>query len=1049
MKKLFWLIILFAPHVSFAQPKNVIIVVGSGMGYNHIQATQNFTGTVAPYNEFPQQAGIYTLPAISQKITEPKALRNFDSYYHSSEAWSKLSYIDSSAIDFASAGTALATGRPTGTGALGYGIDSAELVSIISTIKLQGKSLGIVTNTAVTNSLASAFFAKAMHASDKASIAEQLASSTVDFVICSGHPEYDSTGAKMTLPDYTMWGGESAWDMVKDSYDIKDVENIAQATPVDISTKKYLGVSHYADFTDSDNKSFFATHIPFALNSLSANGNGFTAIVESRQIEYASRQGDKENVIAQMIAFNTAVDSVINWIETNSSWDETALLVLGSYESGLLADTIFTRESGSLSGLSKLGDNPVKGEYNFTLNSTQNTKGLTPFFAKGAGTDELKYYTDQVDYYREEFTSLPEIGRIIRELHKKTQYSRPQNIILVIADGCGRNHIKATKYFYGVTPVFESFPVQSFVSTYPGRNTEAKNLGAYCLSYSSDRAWGDKSFLHGYNNVTCSASSGLAMASGKKTYYYGMGLDLNFNAINTIAQYAKAIGKSSGLITTEPLNDATPSIFASHNISRNNKEQISLEMLIESELDVLIGTGHPEYTNDAELATIPNYSVFGGKDTWDALSKGMVTLPTKSNSGWSTVQDVNGDGKPDAWKLVSAKDDFSKIDENTSITRLLGVPRVGRTLQQTRSGDVSVVNPDNLNDVPHLATLALAGLNVLNKNNNGFFTMIEAGAIDQASHGNMAGRLLEETHDFFMTVDSIVAWIERNGGWDKNLLIVTADHETGLLTGEPIANDSVWKFHPIKDNGPGVMPGMVFNHKDHSNQLVNLYAKGAGAEIFNEYADEYDFFLGSYLTNSEIGEAMYKLWDGTPATIRNRPPFVVTRIPNLNVTVGTEFSFVIPQSSFGDSDDAELVFDVQVSKYDSLWLKYNKETSTLWGTPFNDGFTSVTVNAYDGLTTGAGLKITTKFNVLVSESTQTTEQTQTSAVYPNPVKSQQTLSFTTECQKVRMTNMSGMLIFETSQPATDNSIEIGSLPKGAYVLEFIGQTREFKTIIIE
>ncbi len=1050
MKKLFWSIFILIPQFIYAQPKNVIVVIGSGMGYNHIQATANFTGETPTYTSFPNQAAVYTLPAMSQKITEQKRLKNFDSQYRSVDGWSDLNYLDSSAIDFASAGTALATGRPTGTAALGLGLDSTELASVLILAKNQGKALGLVTNTAISNSCLSAFFAKAYDASNKDTIIKQLNLSGIDLIICSGHPDYDSLGEVLSSPDYSAWGNKSRWKSLGETYPLTTIDAMHSSASTDISSNNYFGVSRFANFSDGSNLNLFPDQMSFALNSLNANAEGFTAFIESRQIEYASRQGNKENVITEMQIFNKTVDSIINWVEANSNWDETALIVLGSFESGMLADTTFDRSKSNLTALRKVDAKIVAGEYNFTINSTQNTNALTPFFAKGSGTDDIKYYTDQTDYYREAFTSLPEIGRIIRDLHQKPEYKIPQNIILIVADGCGRNQIQAGKYYYGKTPVFESFPVRSFVSTYPGRSATGKDYGAYNMSYSSDRAWGMKSFLFGYNNVTCSASSGLAMASGKKSYYYGMGLDLDFNALNTIVQHSKSLGKSAGTITTETINNATPSAFAAHNISRKSMGSISLELLNESKLDVIIGSGHPDYDNNAQLADSSDYAVFGSKENWDAIKAGQTTLPLASNSGWNTVQDIDGDGHPDAWQLITENEDFSKIGGSTSVKRLLGIPHVPVTFQSLRSGDSTVVNPNNRNAVPHLSTLATAGLNVLNQNEKGFFAMIEAGGIDGTGHTNQKGRMLEEVNDFFQMVDSVVAWIEKNGGWEKNLLIVTADHETGLLTGEKITNDTIKNFYPIKDNGVGVMPGMVFNHKDHSNQLVNFYAKGAGAEMFTDYADEYDFFLGAYLTNSEIGESFFKLWNGTPGTIRNHPPIVLNRIPAQSAVVGQEFSLVIPQGIFADTDgDGGFELDAIIPKMFRDWLTFDKATSTLSGIPTIDNRGSVDIRAFDGVTTGAGLSVSTGFNLTVTPSTSVSSSGNNSVAFPNPVTSSQVIQFTADCKTVRMINTDGEIVFETNNPTKDNRIEIGSLPRGSYILQYIGTMTETQTIIIE
>ena len=85
--------------------------------------------------------------------------------------------------------------------------------------------------------------------------------------------------------------------------------------------------------------------------------------------------------------------------------------------------------------------------------------------------------------------------------------------------------------------------------------------------------------------------------------------------------------------------------------------------------------------------------------------------------------------------------------------------------------------------VPSLALMTKGALNVLDNDPDGFFVMIEGGAVDWANHANQLGRLIQEQNDFNDAVDVAIDWIKANGGFEKNLLIVTGDHETGYLDG--------------------------------------------------------------------------------------------------------------------------------------------------------------------------------------------------------------------------------------------------------------------------
>ena len=125
--------------------------------------------------------------------------------------------------------------------------------------------------------------------------------------------------------------------------------------------------------------------------------------------------------------------------------------------------------------------------------------------------------------------------------------------------------------------------------------------------------------------------------------------------------------------------------------------------------------------------------------------------------------------------------------------------------------------------------------------------MIEGGAIDHAGHQNQKGRMIEEVIDFNKAIETVVNWIETNSSWDETLLIITADHETGLLQGPQKG-----KFNDIVNNGKGEMPGMEYNTNNHSNSLVPVFAKGAGAERLEMFADQADQVRGRFLNNTAI-----------------------------------------------------------------------------------------------------------------------------------------------------------------------------------------------------
>jgi len=156
--------------------------------------------------------------------------------------------------------------------------------------------------------------------------------------------------------------------------------------------------------------------------------------------------------------------------------------------------------------------------------------------------------------------------------------------------------------------------------------------------------------------------------------------------------------------------------------------------------------------------------------------------------------------------------------------------------------------------VPSLETMTQGALNVLSADPDGFFVMIEGGAVDWANHSNDMGRMIEEQIDFNDSVQAVVDWVSANSSWDDTLLIVTADHETGYLWGPGSGTPAT--FNPIVDNGAGNLPGYQYNSGGHTNSLVPLYAIGNGSGLFYGVAVGSDSVRGPYVDNTDIFDVM-------------------------------------------------------------------------------------------------------------------------------------------------------------------------------------------------
>lgn len=423
-----------------------------------------------------------------------------------------------------------------------------------------------------------------------------------------------------------------------------------------------------------------------------------------------------------------------------------------------------------------------------------------------------------------------------------------KNVIVLIADGCGFNHIAATDFFqYGEAgkQVYQQSFKALAMSTYSGQNNG---------SYDPSLAWKDLDYLK--KNATDSAAAATTMSTGVKTYNSAIGVDMEKKPLKNAVEVAEEQGKSSGVVTTVPIPHATPAGFSVHDEKRGNYRDIALEMIVDSRLDVIMGAGHPWFDKDGKLlvqvddkdriSTPQSYDGVGGAEIWAHLLAGTVG------------NDADGDGQEDRWTLIQTREAFQVLgDAPVTPKRVIGVAQAAPTLNQERSGDEKAaagVVPLNPN-VPTLAEMSRAALNVLDNDPDGFFLMIEGGAVDWAGHDNQAGRMIEELIDFNRAVEAVVEWVEKHSNWEETLVIVTADHETGYLGGP----DGKTPDAPVVNNGAGNMPGMEWRSGSHTNNLVPFFAKGPGTDLLDLFADEVDPVRGRYLDNAEMGQTIHRV----------------------------------------------------------------------------------------------------------------------------------------------------------------------------------------------
>ncbi|HEX2949804.1 MAG TPA: alkaline phosphatase, partial [Armatimonadota bacterium] len=224
----------------------------------------------------------------------------------------------------------------------------------------------------------------------------------------------------------------------------------------------------------------------------------------------------------------------------------------------------------------------------------------------------------------------------------------------------------------------------------------------------------------------------------------------------------------------------------------------------------------------------------------DAVKDATKAYQYISKEDWDTIKS----GKS-AYTLVQSREEFQKLATTPSTTPVLGAFRNQSNLAYCKA-DRQSADPA----LPTLAEMAGGTLNCLD-GNNGFFLMIEGGAIDWCGHANDLNGAIGETLAFDDTVSTVLDWIAKHGGWDQNLLIITADHDTGYL-------------NHVAPTAAGQLPtatwGITGTWPNHTNRPVHVYYQGSGSEQLNPYTlTVNDFERGKIqvVDNTAIAKMMF------------------------------------------------------------------------------------------------------------------------------------------------------------------------------------------------
>ena len=344
-----------------------------------------------------------------------------------------------------------------------------------------------------------------------------------------------------------------------------------------------------------------------------------------------------------------------------------------------------------------------------------------------------------------------------------TQATKAKNVILFVGDGMGISTLTAARILQGQRNnqsgeegylSFEEFPYSAQVKTY---NVDAQTPD--------------------------SAGTMTAIISGVKTDVGVIGVDEDIergvcstvagNELITATELAEIKGLSTGIISTARITHATPAATYAKSADRNwedvsdmpedavtggcediASQLVNFEKNLEARfvgtdvdgLDFVMGGGRRHFLPKDETA-----------NSTDAVSaiEGDRTDERNLVTEWQTQY-------PDATYVMDQTGFDAIADDATKVFGLFNESHM--QYEADRANDVA--------GEPSLTDMTTKAIEVLGKNDNGFFLTVESGRIDHAHHAGNAYNALNDTIEFAKAVQAAVD----NTNPEETLILVTADH---------------------------------------------------------------------------------------------------------------------------------------------------------------------------------------------------------------------------------------------------------------------------------
>ena len=327
---------------SSKKPKNIILMIGDGMGLSQISAAMYSSKENLSLEKF-KHIGLIKTHSASSIIT-----------------------------DSAAGATAFSTGKKTYNGAINMSIDSIPLTPITVILNQENRKTGIIATSSVTHATPAAFYGNQINRYNvDEDLAKQFMVSNIHVLMGGGEDYFNNRRDGQNLIDSLKKKNYTVIDSIIDHIPENTEKLINFCAPKE-PVAQNMGRGDFLSLATEKGISVLNTN----------NTDGFFLMIEGSQIDWGGHDNNSNYIISETLDFDKAIQIAVDFAKLDNN---TLVLITADHETG---------------GYGITGRNKKSGELKTAFLNDDHTATLVPLFAFGPGAHQFTGTYDNTELYQ-------------------------------------------------------------------------------------------------------------------------------------------------------------------------------------------------------------------------------------------------------------------------------------------------------------------------------------------------------------------------------------------------------------------------------------------------------------------------------------------------------------------------------------------------------------------------------------------------------------------------------------------------------------------------